>query len=389
MFDESGHLFYILGHRGGYANLTDLIRSACLTHYADVARSVGIEPTKMLRSVRLPLACLNDPNMRIAVSSVRRLAEASATAAGIEDFGLRMAERGGLPNLGPLALVVREQATVYAAMETLARFYHIHDEALRLKIDHQDDIVTIALFFRGGTREATRQAVEWVVGMINRTIRFLFGDDWRPLEVHFMHSPPRNYRCHRNFFRCNVVFDSEFDAILCAANDMDRPIPSADPTIARYIQSGIESIDAVSENWDDKVDELVRSLLSGGHCTVERVAEHLACDRRTVHRRLRDCGTSFSAILNEQRAKLATRLIEDGNRPIAEIAELLGFSAQSAMARWFRGHFGCSITQWRSGVRPAALTIGAARGPIRSKSSLTRKPGQVSPAHRRSKKLER
>jgi AraC-like DNA-binding protein len=27
---------------------------------------------------------------------------------------------------------------------------------------------------------------------------------------------------------------------------------------------------------------------------------------------------------------------------------LLGFSAQSAMARWFRGRFGCSISQWRA-----------------------------------------
>ena len=45
------------------------------------------------------------------------------------------------------------------------------------------------------------------------------------------------------------------------------------------------------------------------------------------------------------------RLIEDGDRPLKEIAALLGFSAQSAMARWFRGRFGCSISQWRSGRR--------------------------------------
>jgi AraC-like DNA-binding protein len=368
--------------------MTHLIRSACLTHYADVARSVGIEPTKMLRKVRLPLASLNDPNMRIAVNSVRRLAEASAAAAGIEDFGLRMAERGGLPNLGSLGLVVREQATLRAAIEALARFVHIHDEALRLEIEHQDDVVTIALFLRSGPQGATRQATEWAVGTVNRTISFLFGDDWRPLEVHFMHSPPRDRRFHRNFFRCNVVFDSEFDAILCAASDMNRPIPSAHPTIARYIQSSVEAIDPRPENWDDKVGELVRSLLPSGRCTIEHVAEHLACDRRTVHRHLLDRGTSFSAILDEQRANLVARLIEDGNRPLAGIAELLGFSAQSAMARWFRGHFGCSITQWRSGGRPPALTVGAARGAI-SRSRPAKKPGRASPAHRRSKKLER
>jgi len=37
-----------------------LIRSATLAHFAEVARSVGIEPTKMLRRARLPLVCLSD-----------------------------------------------------------------------------------------------------------------------------------------------------------------------------------------------------------------------------------------------------------------------------------------------------------------------------------------
>ena len=66
----------------------------------------------MLRKVRLPISCLDRPDIRIAVASVRRLLEASALAAGIDEFGLRMADRGGLSNLGPVALIVREQPTI-------------------------------------------------------------------------------------------------------------------------------------------------------------------------------------------------------------------------------------------------------------------------------------
>jgi AraC-like DNA-binding protein len=364
--------------------MPDLIRSACLTHYAETARSVGLEPTKMLRKVKLPLACLNDQHMRVAVGSVRRLLEVSAAEAGVEDFALRMAGRGSFGTLGPVGLVVREQATVRAAIEALARFIHIHDEAMRLEIDHGRDLVTIGFLLRG----ATRQSTELALGRVHTIIRLLFAGDWRPVEVCFMHSPPRHRRNHLQFFGCNITFDAELDAIRLAASDLDHPIRSANPTMARYVQSSVEAIRVRPESWDGKVAELVRSLLPGGRCTIERVAEYLACDRRTVHRHLLDCGTSFSAVLNEQRAKLVTRLIEDGDRPLVGIAELLGFSAQSAMARWFRGHFGCSITQWRSGVRPAALTIGAARGPIR-RSRPAKKPGQASPAHRRSKKLKR
>jgi AraC-like DNA-binding protein len=328
--------------------MTDLIRSACLTHYAEVARSVGLDPVEMLRKVRLPVSCLERPDLRIAVAGVRRLLESSAAAAGIDEFGLRMADRGGLSNLGSVALVVREQATIGNAIEALSRFIHIHHEGMRLKIERHEDVVTISITLRGGRPRAPRQSTEMALGSIHRIIGSLFGDDWQPLDVHLGHAPPRNRRYYRSFFRCNVIFNSEIDAILLAARDLDRPIPSAHPLIAHYLRQRVEAIENRSSNWDDKVAELVRSLLPAGECSIERVAGHLACDRRTIHRHLAARGTSFSEILDTERSDLAMRLIEDGERPLKEMAALLGFSAQSAMARWFRARFGCSISQWRS-----------------------------------------
>ena len=328
--------------------MTDLIRSACLTHYAEVARSVGLDPVEMLRKVRLPVSCLERPDLRIAVAGVRRLLESSAAAAGIDEFGLRMADRGGLSNLGSVALVVREQATIGNAIEALSRFIHIHHEGMRLKIERHEDVVTISITLRGGRPRAPRQSTEMALGSIHRIIGSLFGDGWRPLEVHLMHSPPRNRRYYRNFFGCNIVYNSDVDAILMAASDLERPIPTAHPLFARYLRQRVEAIATRSNKWDDKVSELVRALLPSGDCTIERVAEHLACDRRTIHRHLAERGTSFSSILDSERADLVMRLIEDGDRPLKEMAALLGFSAQSAMARWFRGRFGCSITQWRA-----------------------------------------
>jgi AraC-like DNA-binding protein len=339
--------------------MTDLIRSASLTHYAEIARSVGIDPKAMLKQARLPLHCLENPDLRVAVAGVRRLLETSAEASGVEEFGLRLAERGGYSTLGPVALVVREQATVGAALKALARYIQLQNEAMRLEIDRRDDLVTLAMFLRGGPQRATRQSTELALGRIHRLIASLFPADWRPLEVHLAHSPPRRRAYHRKFFGCDVTFNSEFDAIICYARDMDRAIPTAQPMLASYVENRVREIGTRPEYWDGKVRELMRALLPGGDCTIETVAEHLGCDRRTVHRRLRECSTTFSAILDTERSDVVMRVIEDGNRPLKEIAGLLGFSAQSALARWFRGKFGCSITEWRSGGRQRTLMAAA------------------------------
>jgi AraC-like DNA-binding protein len=339
--------------------MTDLIRSAALTHYREVAGSVGLDPKEMLRKARLPLAYLDQPEIRIAVSGFRRLLELSATESGAPDFGLRMASRGGLTNLGPVALIVREQPTVGKAVEALARYIHIHHDGMRLDVTRSGNTVMIALRLRGRRPAALNQSIDLGLATIYRIVHSLCGEHWRPLEVHFRYKAPHNRDRHQGFFGCPLVFNSEIDAMLVSAHDMDREIASSHPLMASYLRKRIEAIETRPAGWEEKVEEVVRILLAGGDCTVERVSEHLACTRRTIHRQLAASGTSFSAILDSQRADLATKLIEDHDRPLAAIAVQLGFSAQSAMARWFRRRFGCTITEWRKGVRPPAKPADA------------------------------
>lgn len=332
--------------------MTDLIRSSSLTYYPEVARSVGLDPRQMMRKARLPPACLDKPDTPIAVAGLRRLLESSAEASGVEDFGLRLAERGGLTNFGTVGLIVREQATVGEAIDAFSRFIHIHHDGMRLDVARGKQAVTITMRLRGRKPSASRQSIDVALGSVHRIIRSLFGHDWRPQEVHLHYPPPHDRKRYREFFGCRVIFNAKDDAIVLSAHDMERRIPNAHPLIASYLRKRIEAIETRPASWEQKVDEVVRLLLAGGDCTVERVAEHLACTRRTIHRRLAASGTSFSAILDAQRADLVIQLIDDPGRPLADIAMQLGFSAQSAMARWFRSRFGCTITEWRKGVRP-------------------------------------
>ena len=130
---------------------------------------------------------------------------------------------------------------------------------------------------------------------------------------------------------------------------------AADASMARYAQSYIETIAARSTTFDGKVRELVAALLPTGRCSLERVAQHLGCDGRTVQRRLAERSMNFSQVVDAQRAEMVVRLIEDKSRSLPAVAELLGFSAQSALARWFRERFGCSIRQWRTDPRHRLL----------------------------------
>jgi hypothetical protein len=89
-----------------------LIRSACLTGYVDVARSVGLDPFKLLSETGLDRSSLIDSDTKISAGVVNQLLEISANIGRIEDFGLRLAETRRFSNLGPVALATRDASTL-------------------------------------------------------------------------------------------------------------------------------------------------------------------------------------------------------------------------------------------------------------------------------------
>nr|WP_247441962.1 AraC family transcriptional regulator [Bradyrhizobium sp. CW7] len=189
--------------------MTDLIRSAGLSYYPEVARSVGLDPKHMMRKVRLPLACLDKPDTPIAVTGLRRLLELSAEASGAEDFGLRLAERGGLTNFGAVGLIVREQATVGEAIEAFSRFIPIHHDGMKLDVTRNKQTVTVTQHLRGRQPTAPRQSIDMALGSVHRIIQSLFGSDWRPQEVHLHYPPPLDRKRYREFYGCRVTFNAE------------------------------------------------------------------------------------------------------------------------------------------------------------------------------------
>jgi AraC-like DNA-binding protein len=349
LLDELRHRLYHLRQRILFPAraMADLIRTASMFHFADVARSVGLEPTRVLREVGLPPTSLQDPEGLVSGGRFRRLLEAAALAAGIDDFGLRLAERSGLSNLGPVAFVVREQTSVGAAVEALARYIHVQNETVRIRIERSGHRVVIAPMLVLRRPAPARQAIELSVGVCYRILNLLIGPGWRPLEVNFAHSPPRRRETYRRFFACKVTFNADSDAIVFPASDMEIATPAADATLARYAQKYVEMIAGRSPDMEGKVREMISALLPTGQCSLERIAEYFGSTPRTIQRKLTEAGTSFSEMLDTQRAALVIRLVEDRSRSLSSVALLLNFSAQSALARWFHGRFGVSITRWR------------------------------------------
>jgi AraC-like DNA-binding protein len=279
---------------------------------------------------------------------VARLLEISAVASGREDFGLRLAGFRRLANLGPLALVIREEPDVRSVLEMLIRYEHAYNQAISIRLSEADGLATIRVDLELGEPAGTRQATELAVGALHHIHRQLHGTRWQPLAVCFCHPAPADISTHLRIFGPVMQFQREFAGIILRASDLAAPNTTADPLLRPYAHQFLNTIAPPAEiTMVARVRELIEALLPTGHCSIVHVARGLGVDRRTVQRRLAHSGETFSSLLDAVRAELAERLLPNPRRSLTEIAEELGFSEPSAFSRWFRRRFGCSPTQWR------------------------------------------
>ena len=325
------------------------IRAASLTGYAELARSAGLDVGRMLRAVGLEPSCLLDPDRRIAAQAVDALLERSARLSGVEAFGLRLAETRHLSNLGPIGLLVREAPNARDAISALVHYMHLHNEALSIDVENDDDLTLIRLEFLSGQHGESRQGVELCLGVLMRILKMLLGPKWQPQSASFAHRRPIDLAVHRRVFGRCVDFGQSFNAVACRAADLDAPLPMTDPLLARYARQYLDSIGAAGDaGMIERVRRLIRLLLPSGRCTIDLVARQLGINRRTIHRRLARDGETYSGLMTDARKEFALRYVANQDRPLLEIAELLGFSTLSVFSRWFRIQFGCCATEWRT-----------------------------------------
>jgi len=332
------------GPRSGAGGLA---RGATLTGYERLARSVGLDPICMLDATGLPGKALADPDTLISVDAVVALLEKSARRSNQEAFGLLLAERQRLSHLGVLAAVLREEATLRAALEALGRYMCLHNAGLCLTIEHMGEFTMAFLDLQLHKSARSRQGIEMAAAVTSRALRTLAHEDFSPASICFRHGPPRSPEIHRRVLGPVIDFAHPFNAIVYRSRELDSRIASADPELGAALKRRLDQqITASRAEPLDRVRQAARLLLPSGDCSVERVAARLGTHRRTLNRQLAGSGESVSSVIDNVRAEMAETYLSGGVRTLYQVGDLLGFASGADFSRWFRGRFGMTASQW-------------------------------------------
>jgi AraC-like DNA-binding protein len=329
------------------ASSSAVIRSSLLAHFKRLALSLDLNPVALAKRAGIDRRYLDDPDLTLPLRAMVELFEIAALTSGLEDFGLRLAEVRGLPDLGPVILMLREEPNLREALRTLAALVHLHSDAIYMHLEEGDDPVFTVDFIGSGIGHC-RQAMDTSIASNLLILRWLLGENWAPAAVCFAHSPPISRARYDNFFRCPISFLHDFNGIILRSRDLDKKLPASSPVLRRQVERYIRTIDvAPSDTYVHRVTQVIAMSLPKGEAKASMIARCLGTDCRTLNRRLARADLNYSAVLQTVRKNVASQHMLSSDRPLSDIAGLVGFAGLSTFDRWFRQAFGCAPSTWR------------------------------------------
>ncbi|MGB5329605.1 MAG: helix-turn-helix transcriptional regulator [Gammaproteobacteria bacterium] len=100
--------------------------------------------------------------------------------------------------------------------------------------------------------------------------------------------------------------------------------------------------------WCEVYETLIRERLAVRYPTIDDIAERLGISVRTLQRRLKASGLSYSELVEQIRHEQACRLLDKPDANMAAIASALGYIDPSSFSRAFRRWTGMSPRVYRS-----------------------------------------
>lgn len=170
-----------------------------------------------------------------------------------------------------------------------------------------------------------------------------------PLEVCFTHKAPAYADLFAGVFAAPVRFEQPHNAIVFAAAALQHPMRTADPVLHGMLtRLADHELAALSDKsaFPAKVIEAIEVELASG-AALESVALRMHMSASALRGKLRQHGTSYSALLDRLRRERALRALRESQLSIAEVGHQLGFAHPPAFHRAFRRWFGLAPSDYR------------------------------------------
>jgi len=316
---------------------------------------LGLERSRGLEVAGLDEETLANPDARVGAANVWHLWSEAQQVTGDPRLGLHLAQELSPDDFGLIGYILASSATVREALKRLRRFHRLLADSVQYSFPETERGFILRHELAGGAPVFDAMSA-YVLAVPVKMFQQSFGQGPEIEEVRLSCQRPSDVGPYERFFNAPLMFEAGENAITISIL-LDATVPTADPALNRVLEGYAKSLIANAPSRDSAacaLQEQVVRLLPEGVPSASRAGEELGMSERTLRRRLREEGTSFSEIVTRVRRQLALKHLDSADLTVSEIAYLLGFSDPTAFHRAFRSWEACTPLEYRHRKRQVA-----------------------------------
>jgi AraC-like DNA-binding protein len=304
------------------------------------ALSAGIDVEPLMVEAGVTRKQVEDQSVRLAVKGQIKFVELVANALHDDLLGFHLGCDYDLREIGLLYYVWNSSELLGDAFRRAERYSSIANEAVSLRVRSNGNDFALTSTYVGIKRLSDRHQIEFWVTSLVRIWRQLTNRHVLPSSVGFVHRRNGGANALEKFLGCDVTFGAATDEVAFPGTVKQMPVVCADPYLNKLL---IKSCDEARRHREVgrstcrvDVENAIAPLLPHGKAGAGEIARQLGMSPRTLERRLRSEGLTFSDTLSELRCDLAKRYFREEDLSISKIAWLLGYQEVSGFTHAFK-----------------------------------------------------
>ncbi len=303
--------------------------------------SSGISPTAMLKQAQIAPSILKKTAGRVTALQFE-LASGLAMRE-LDDEALGWFERR-LP-WGSYGMLVRASLTAPTLGVALARWCRHHNlltDSIALALTGQDGVATLTLTEQADLGPLREFCIVSVLRNALGVACWLSDSRIALTQTTLRYAPPVHKGSYGVLFDGPVRFEAELNSLQFDALYLTLPLRRDEAALQRMLERAL-LLTVRPYRRDRLLVEKARQLLRQDAATLrsaQDLAGRLNLSVRSLHRQLKEEGSSLQAIKDAVRRELALDLLHRSNKPLKQIAERVGFGNEKSFLRAFKAWTG-------------------------------------------------
>ena len=313
--------------------------------------SYGYDSAELFHEAGLDHAKLRDPLARFSSLSVHELWKLATLTIKDPCFGLTVASFWHPTTMYALGYSWLASDNLAEAFDCTVRYTRIVNTAAQgvIKVESTRDNYKVVIEAGHLAGPALGASVDAVMAMLLIMCRSAYGPNFRLRRVSFIHGKPDESEGFEKLFQAPVEFSQDENSIWMDPAIVKEPLATANPELVRINNHIVTDYLAQLDRAD--IGMQVRSKLiehlPGGHANEAEIASSINVSQRSLQRKLKEQGMSFTQLVENTRRELGLQYVRDPQHSFNEIAFLLGFTEPANFSRAFKRWYGKTPTQYR------------------------------------------